>query len=166
MGQSITVQCPNTMSNLSNFRCRPRSRVGKGWKYEISTICLISDQPSVLVIRDIKYQTCQHSGHDSVPENNEQFSHYLCPIRPRRHNFTRAVETGNAVMGTMGAIMPISVRYQQRLILSTSKYNCATVNQKLCWYLPEFGKVGPIMPILSWRVFRGLAKVSFWCRIK
>ena len=35
---------------------------------------------------------------------------------------------------------------------------------KLCWRRAKFGNIGPIMPGVSWRVFKTLAKVSF-CRL-
>ena len=57
LGPAVTVQCPKTISNLPNFRCPPRSRVGKMWKPTISTIYWISNKASIFVFRDMKYHT-------------------------------------------------------------------------------------------------------------
>ena len=37
---------------------------------------------------------------------------------------------------------------------------------KLYWHRTKFGNIGPIMPIVSWRVFKALDKVSYWGLIR
>ena len=44
------------------------------------------------------------------PKTMSNLSNLLCPIGPRKPNSTTTQETGNAVMGTMGTILPISAR--------------------------------------------------------
>ena len=72
LGSAVTVHCPETMSNLSNFRCRPRSRVGKMLKCQISINFGISDKTSTFVCRDMKYHTHSRSGHGTVIINMGQ----------------------------------------------------------------------------------------------
>ena len=62
-GPVVTVKCPKTMNILSSFRCRPTSKVGKMFKYKISTSYLISNKASILIWSDMKYHTRSCSGH-------------------------------------------------------------------------------------------------------
>ena len=60
---AVTVQCPETISNLSHFRCLPRSRVGKMWKWTNSTIYSISNTADIFVLKYMKYHTRLRSCH-------------------------------------------------------------------------------------------------------
>ena len=72
------------------------------WKCTISAIYWISNKASIFVFRDMKYHMRWNSGHGSVLKNNEQ------PFKFTLSN--SALETGNAVMGTMEKILLISAR--------------------------------------------------------
>ena len=50
------------------------------------------------------------------------------------------------------------------LIIATLGYDCAIVNQN--WNRTILGNIGPIMPIVSRRVFSVLTKVGYWGRIR
>ena len=159
-GSSFNVSVPQTINNLSNLRCRSISKLGKMWKWTTSTIYWISNKANTSLLKSMKYHTCWWIGNGSMPENDlilNLKSNLLCPIRPRKPNSARALETVNAVMGTLGIILPISDRYQQilgSLIMATSRFNCATVNRI------RFGNIGTIMPIVSWRISSALLNIK------
>ena len=92
ISHTVTVQCPKTISNLSNFRCRLTSGVGKMSIWTISTIQW-GLSASVMV---------------QCPKTMSNLSNLLRPIQLRNPNSANAVETDNAVMGTMGTILPMS----------------------------------------------------------
>ena len=47
----VTAQCPETMSNLSNYRCPPRSRVGEVRKCKISKINRMTNKTIIFVLQ-------------------------------------------------------------------------------------------------------------------
>ena len=66
LGASVSVHCPTTMSNLSNFRCRHRSGFGKMWKCKNLKIYWISNKTGICVFRYIKSHMRSCSGHGTV----------------------------------------------------------------------------------------------------
>ena len=121
MSPVVMVQPLETMSNLLNFRCRPRSGVGKMWKRTVSTThsCIV------------------HSSAAPDPKRMNSLSNLLC-LMHRKSISVKALETGNAVIDTMGTILPISLRCQQFwLIMATARQNSAIVNQTFVCIAPN-----------------------------
>ena len=65
----------------------------------------ISNKATIFSFSDMKYQRPWCSGHGSVPKTMSLLSNLLRPIRLRKPNSASALETGNALMDTMGTIL-------------------------------------------------------------
>ena len=109
LGPVVTVQCPKTISNLSNSRCRPRSRVGKMWKCKIWTRLLSISKANILVCRDLRYQTHWCSGHGSVPRNNEQPFKFCVSNSAQKAQFCKCSLNRQCCDGHKGPNSAISV---------------------------------------------------------
>ena len=103
-----------------------------------------------------------------MPENNEQHFKFTVSNSAQKAQFCKRSGNRQWRNGHNGDDLadfgPITTK--SWFIMATSRYNCATINQKLCWNRTKFGNIGPIVPIVSWWVFRALAKVGYWGRIR
>ena len=89
-GPAVTVQCPRAMRNLSNFRCRPRSGVGKMWKSKIAITYWINNRASIFMfyrceISKALVQRLRFSARKAMGN----LSNLLCRIRPRKPHWTQ-----------------------------------------------------------------------------
>ena len=89
------------MSNLSHFRCRPKSRVCKMWKYKISKDVWISHKASIF--------GCMDGTLIIKVARNLWFA--VSNSAPIAH-FTSALKTFHDAMGMVGPILANLVRYQ------------------------------------------------------
>ena len=94
-------------------------------------------------------------------------SNLLSPIRSGKPNSASALETGNVAMAQWGwSILAISVRYQQSLGSLWRLHDAIVPMLK-----QNLVGIGPNTEIfdyahVSWRVFKALAKVRYWGRIR
>ena len=81
---------------------------------------------------------------------------------PRKPKSINTLETDNVVMGTMGTILPISTPTNNKVLVLWGNFTIKLCHSepKLCWYRTKVRNIGPSMLIVSWRVFRALAKVN------
>ena len=127
------VQCPKTMNNLSNFRCQPGFRVGKMWKWTISTIYQISNNVSIFVFRDMKYHMRLCSSHSAVIENNEPFKFTVSNSAQKAQFYKRSgnrqCRNGHNTCNRddLVDLGPIITKFWS--IMATSRYNCAIMNK-------------------------------------
>ena len=102
LGPAVTVQCPQTISNLSNFRCPPKF----GAKCEDEQFRQFIESVIRVVYLSLEIWNITRVGAAVMvqfPKTASNLSNLLCPIRPRKPNSACA-------LGAMGTILPIPTR--------------------------------------------------------
>ena len=151
---------PKTIHNPSNFRCWLWSGVSKISQRTISTICWIRNKLIYLslAIRTIRGLSAAVMIQFSA-QNKEQLSNLLHRLR-KPHSATRSWNRQWTQWGQSCRFLPdnnnVLVHYGNFTI-----WLCHS-ELKLFWNRTKIGNVCPIVPIVSWRVFRALTKVGYW----
>ena len=108
--QVVRVQCSKTISNPSNSRCRPRSMSAKCENEQFrqfteSVIRLINLSSEIWNIRGLSAAVMFQ-----CPKAMSKLSNLIRLIRLIKPKSASTLETGNAVMDTIGTILPSSAR--------------------------------------------------------
>ena len=87
-----TVQCPQTMSNLSNLRCWSGSGVGKSWKCKISAIKWVWIKTNSFLFRSVAYHMRWCNGHSTAVINNGQSFKFVVSNSASKTQFSKHSE--------------------------------------------------------------------------